>query len=287
MNSSEYPSNAGCNECQEIRKKPGAVLTREEIKHLVDKHEMIQEFSEECLQGTNYNLRIGKEYYTSKTGVKEDLHKKYFIEIPPFGLVAVSTYEKLKLPSFVIGRWSLKVTKTYEGIYWTGGPQVDAGYEGNLYCVIYNMTNERVVLRYREPFATIDFVVTKSDVTYPEEKKNRKLGNFLTRELRSGVEDLNRRVERMSNQINILFIILSIMIGIIAIIFTGSIRDDVFLSQIGNFLGISLIILALTLLCTSIAFLMSIYRSFHEWVSLKIWSLLKRAGKSKTRNTKN
>jgi len=258
-----------CQICQQIMSSPGALLTREQIMHLAKEHKMIYPFDENCLRGTNYNLRVGKEYYTGKRGIRDDLDKTYFIDILPFDLVAVSTYEKLKLPPFVIGRWSLKVTKTYEGIYWTGGPQVDADYEGHLYCIIYNMTSERVTLRYCEPFATIDFVVTKSEAEF-QGRKNRRLGDFLTRELKSGVKDLADRIERLSRQINILFAILSIIVAVIAIFFGGAISGGRFFQGIGLLLEISLLILAVGLFAASLALVLPQIREFYEWILTKV-----------------
>ena len=76
----------------------------------------------------------------------------------PHQVAVVSTHERLKIPRNMMARWSLRVTKIYEGLLWTGGPQVDPGWEGPLFCPIYNLA-ERSVLKHRtEP--TIDFAYT-------------------------------------------------------------------------------------------------------------------------------
>jgi len=41
-----------------------------------------------------------------------------------------------------------------------GGPQVDPGYQGKLFCPLYNLSNKTIKLRYGDTIATIDFVRT-------------------------------------------------------------------------------------------------------------------------------
>ena len=50
--------------------------------------------------------------------------------------------------------------KIYEGLLWTGGPQVDPGWVGQLPCPIYNLAEREVELRYGDPLFTIDFIRT-------------------------------------------------------------------------------------------------------------------------------
>ena len=47
-----------------------------------------------------------------------------------------------------------------EGLLWTGGPQVDPGWQGHLYCPIYNLGGREVVVPHKERFFTMDFART-------------------------------------------------------------------------------------------------------------------------------
>jgi deoxycytidine triphosphate deaminase len=114
-----------------------------------------------------YKLTIGDEYYRDETvfylpsraNAPKDAQSDY-VEIPPFEVVVIKTRETLCLPRFLIGRWNIVVKQAYRGLLWVGGPQVDPGYVGHLFCPIYNLSDKHVRLEEREEIALIDFVKT-------------------------------------------------------------------------------------------------------------------------------
>jgi hypothetical protein len=64
------------------------------------------------------------------------------------------------LPRFMIARWNIRVKHAYAGLLWVGGPQVDPGYVGNLFCPIYNLSDRPVTLERGESLALMDFEKT-------------------------------------------------------------------------------------------------------------------------------
>ncbi len=82
------------------------------------------------------------------------------VKIPPFEVVVIKTAETINLPRFLIARWNIKVNWAYKGLLWVGGPQVDPGYVGHLFCPIYNLSNEPVKLSKGDTIALMDFVKT-------------------------------------------------------------------------------------------------------------------------------
>ena len=72
----------------------------------------------------------------------------------------VKTAETINLPRFLIARWNIRVRWAYEGLLWVGGPQVDPGYVGHLFCPLYNLSNETVKLKKGDAIAVMDFVKT-------------------------------------------------------------------------------------------------------------------------------
>jgi hypothetical protein len=114
-----------------------------------------------------YKLTIGDEYYRGETifylpscldaptGARHD-----YVEIPRFEVVVIKTRETLCLPRFLIGRWNIIVKQAYRSLLWVGGPQVDPGYVGHLFCPIYNLSDRPVRLDEREEIALIDLVKT-------------------------------------------------------------------------------------------------------------------------------
>jgi len=146
---------------EEWSKWQGAVLLRDQIKYYCKdvNPPLIYPFDETCLKPASYHLRLGGEYRVgAKFKCLSDEESR--LEIRPHGLATVTTLEKVNVPGFLIGRWNLKVKKVYEGLVWVGGAQVDPGYSGYLFCPLYNLSSKTVVLRYREPLFTIDFVRT-------------------------------------------------------------------------------------------------------------------------------
>jgi len=139
----------------------GAVLLSDEIERYStrEKNPLIDPFDRNNLKPARYKLSLGED---CRVGDKEywlsDDNPDLVIE--PYELAVVSTYESLNLPSFLIGRWDLKVKRVYEGLLWVGGPQVDPGYRGKLFCPLYNLSDKAIKLRYKETIATIDFIKT-------------------------------------------------------------------------------------------------------------------------------
>ena len=82
------------------------------------------------------------------------------IILEPHQVAVVCSAETLRIPRDIIARWSLRVTNIYEGLLWTGGAQVDPGWEGPLFCPIYNLAERNVVLKFGEPMFAIDFSLT-------------------------------------------------------------------------------------------------------------------------------
>ena len=80
--------------------------------------------------------------------------------LAPHQVAVVKTHEEINIPRFLIARWNLRVTWVYEGLLWVGGPQVDPGWQGALYCPIYNLAEREVVIPYMERVFTMDFTRT-------------------------------------------------------------------------------------------------------------------------------
>ena len=80
--------------------------------------------------------------------------------LPPHQVAVVKTHEEVNVPRFLIARWNLRVKWVYEGLLWVGGPQVDPGWQGALYCPIYNLAEREVVIPYMERVFTMDFTRT-------------------------------------------------------------------------------------------------------------------------------
>ena len=137
------------------------VLLADEIKKRCEGNDvlpMIDPFRASQLRPASYQLTLGREIHLG--GEHRRLDHSEGVILEPHQVAVVCTAETLRIPRDLIARWSLRVTKIYEGLLWTGGPQVDPGWEGPLFCPIYNLAERNVVLKCGEPMFTIDFSLT-------------------------------------------------------------------------------------------------------------------------------
>ncbi len=138
----------------------GVVLS-DGIKFYCEEFDLISPFREENLKPANYKLSVGNEFSIGgRPGTLSAERGKDELTIPPFQVAIIKTFESINMPRFLIGRWNIQVKRAYQGLIWVGGPQVDAGYVGHLFCPIYNLSNKHVTLRYGDPIAIIDFAKT-------------------------------------------------------------------------------------------------------------------------------
>jgi deoxycytidine triphosphate deaminase len=138
---------------------PGGLLLSDEIAALCgDSTKMIDPFDPAMLRAASYRLRVGDQFRKGSTiGNLQDTDGKREIRIEPGEMVVIQTFETINLPRFIIARWNMKVDLVYKGLLWVGGPQVDPGWLGHLQCPIYNLSNETVVLSFKDSFAIMDF----------------------------------------------------------------------------------------------------------------------------------
>ena len=148
---------------------PGAILLSDQIEYYIreldlpliqnpDGSPLSGDEIELCLDAASYKLRLGNEANVGGDWFPISSDKPLIL--PPHQVAVVKTHEIVNIPRFLIARWNLRVKWVYEGLLWTGGPQVDPGWEGNLYCPIYNLADRQVVIPHKERFFTMDFART-------------------------------------------------------------------------------------------------------------------------------
>lgn len=202
----------------------GAVLLSNEIERYAREHQMIEPLDEKSIEPANYNLRLGEQYRVGgKTKLLDDKNRS--LTIRPYEVVVLSSYERLCLPRFIIGRWSLRVSAAYEGLLWTGGAQVDPGYKGRLYCPIYNLSDREIHLTYKQKIFSIDFVRTtpfiENECKPWESKREDSIEKYDKFGLKSELVLTSKRAEEASHRIDtfqaITFALLGIIIAALAV----------------------------------------------------------------------
>jgi deoxycytidine triphosphate deaminase len=172
------------------------VLLSDAIKYCIDKFDLIRPFDENNLKPANYKLTIGDEYAIGGAVAQlSDISGQNELRIAPFQVAVIKTRERINMPPFLIGRWNIRVQLAYKGLLWVGGPQVDAGYVGHLFCPIYNLSGKEVVLHYGDSIAVIDFVrtskITDQSLKYkPVPPERVLLEDYEARALTSGLYEI-------------------------------------------------------------------------------------------------
>ena len=192
------------------------------------------------------------------------------LRIPQFDVAVIKTEETLNLPRFLIGRWNIRTRWAYKGLVWVGGPQVDPGYVGHLFCPIYNLSNKVVRIRKGEPIAVIDFIKTSTfDRNRGKEKWERyprppsrpiiedfeiddfRSGPFeqareipkLKKELEDGLKDVQKRIDGFTT---LVFLVLAILMTAVTLPYFG-VKNTRLYPQILNGLALSFSLFALLL----------------------------------------
>ena len=198
-------------------------------------------FNAAMLRPAGYDLRLGPLYYAqAKLGRLSEANP--LLVLRPYELVVASTFERLNMPRYLIGRWNLRVTLVYRGLLLVTGMQVDPGFQGNLFYTLFNFSTREVQLKYKEEIAMIDFVkATRFDQTQMEtffkekekeegvkirwkfEQTKSNLEDYLPPyELRSAPEELDERSKRTETKMDTfqrtITTVLTIMIGVIAVL---------------------------------------------------------------------
>lgn len=137
----------------------GGILDGDSIRALIDARALIEDATSDSVQTASYDLRLGDHVWCQGRFI----HLTDFspaLTIPPYSYAIVSAHERAKLPKILAGRFDLKVSLFFQGVILSNGPQVNPGYNGSLFCMLYNSSDQNVGLMRGHHFATIEFITT-------------------------------------------------------------------------------------------------------------------------------
>jgi deoxycytidine triphosphate deaminase len=167
------------------------------------------------VRSASYDLRLGPDFHSSKisdsaaavTGlpvVKLEEGLDESIVIPPNDVVVVSSLEKICLEDDLVAHLSLKQDILLQGLIMASQSQIDAGYEGWIYALLYNLTDGEVTLKLGESILRLELVKLPEATKRPYEGhfQDAPLAKTLIRPIRSSLQDLRRNVERRGRQVD-------------------------------------------------------------------------------------
>lgn len=203
-------------------KHRSGVLTSRLVELMLDSDMLLRHASHDCVEGASYDLRLGDDYYRAGT-MKSLSEQDPLLEIQPYDYAIVTSREEANLPRDICGRFGLSVSLFCQGIILSNGPQVDPGFQGPLFCLLFNTSNSPVVLTRGEHYATLELRKTiEPTAKYEGEYMGRKLGYYLphnaargaVRELKEDLERVEREYRRLQNR---LYAVLSIILALVAV----------------------------------------------------------------------
>ncbi len=136
----------------------GGIINRSLLERFL-KADILLENASEKYQPASHDLRLGGDVWCQgKFSTLND--ENPVLKIPPYSYVIVSAIEKSNLPCFISARFDLKNSLFFQGVILSNGPQIDPGYRGALFCMLYNGSDKPVGIKHGDHFATIEFITT-------------------------------------------------------------------------------------------------------------------------------
>ena len=179
----------------------GGVLPKNLIQKFLACGTLLENAEGDNVQGASYDLRLGDEYY-----YRGKIHKLSgsmpILNLEPYDYAIVTSQERADLPRDVSGRFDLTVGLFCQGVILSNGPQVDAGFRGPLFCLLFNTSSSPVLLKRRQHYATIEFHKT----LWPTERyggpyQAKTLIDYLpSNAARGAINELKRDLEKMRRE---------------------------------------------------------------------------------------
>jgi deoxycytidine triphosphate deaminase len=141
---------------------PGSVLLSDRIEALVKENMLIVEntFDEQRLRTAKYDFRLGTSYFKGgNLGTLND-DSNPVITIEPYELIFVESFEIFHLPKNVIGRYDLRISGCLAGVGLQTGLQLDPTYYGRIFSPLFNFSDTRMLLKFKDHLASIEFIYT-------------------------------------------------------------------------------------------------------------------------------
>ena len=134
----------------------GGGLSHRIISLMLDCNMLLDNASRSNIKGASYDLSLGDEYYFDGK-IKKLTGSSSFLTIEPYDYAIVSCKESARIPRDIIGKFGLSVSLFCQGIILSNGPQIDPGFNGTLFCLLFNTSNQAVHLKRGMHYATIEF----------------------------------------------------------------------------------------------------------------------------------
>ena len=196
----------------------GGALSQKLISSMIDCGMLLRDADPEMINGASYDLHLGDEYYYDGK-IQKLSDEKPFLTIEPYDYAIVSCRETAWIPRDVIAKFGLTVGLFCQGIILSNGPQIDPGFRGTLFCLLFNTSNRAVHLKRGKPYATIEF---NKLIGYAEpyegkyQGKERIIEYIPENALHGAINELKKEVEHLKKESRVMQ---NIYLGVVALMF--------------------------------------------------------------------
>ena len=205
-------------------RKTGGGLPKRLIQLMIDCGMLLENAKSRNITGAAYDLSIGDEYYYGGK-IKTLTDKEPFILIEPYDYAIVTSREMANFQKDVTGRFDLSVSLFCQGIILSNGPQVDPGFKGRLFCLLFNTSNAPVFLKRGQHYATIEFhkLIEPTSPYLGKYQGKEKIIDYLpSNTLQGAINELKKELEEVRresrNLQTIFFGVISLILALIAIL---------------------------------------------------------------------
>jgi dCTP deaminase len=186
-----------------------SILSHQTIEKMCQRRRtpLVEDHEPARIRTASYDLRLGDEYYLSnldegpgkpvQTVKFDDRHRT--LEIGANQVALVVSAEKVNMPAHLVGHLSLKLDILLTGLIMASQSQVDAGYKGRIYALLYNLSDRPVALKHHIPFLRLEFA-TLDQETAPyagDFKEDDTLANVIPQRITSSLETIHREVKAL------------------------------------------------------------------------------------------
>jgi len=196
----------------------GGGLSYNMIKSMIECGMLLDRAVVSGVQGASYDLLLGDEYYYAGK-IKKLSDADPFLPIEPYDYAIVSCKELACLPRDIIAKFGLTVGLFCQGIILSNGPQIDPGFRGTLFCLLFNTSNRAVYLKRGKHYATIEFNKL-IEPAKPYEGKYQGTENIIeyipANALQGAINELKKEIEKLKNESKYMQ---SIYMGVAALMF--------------------------------------------------------------------
>jgi deoxycytidine triphosphate deaminase len=180
----------------------GGILPASIIKLMMQCGNLIVDGELEKVSGASYDLSLGDEYYyNGKPHLLNDQNE--FIKLEPHEYVLVRASETIKMPKDIAARFGIKVGLFLQGLIQSNGPQVDPGFYGVLWCLLFNTSGDVVQLKRSDHYSTIEFCKLLSPTsTYKGRYQDKdRIMQYLPKDAsRSPIKKLQDDIQELKNE---------------------------------------------------------------------------------------